>query len=272
MGGFCSICFTLGGGSGREEVGRRKEGEVTEADEESHPETELFQMQPRMHPRNSVAIANTRSASLVPNTAAVYGSSPPTPVRKRSIVAGAGEERPVELLQQVAIARRAPHPSSPTGDKHQQQHHQMSSSVLKILLLGAGESGKSTIVKQMKIIHGNGFSREELSQYRPIVYANIIEGVCQVIRIAESLGYLDKLQPEHVNYIRGIRVDEDSDDDDEDKEDAQANSSLVPRRSSKMQMLAPELVQAINYIWLESGVRYYFDNICHASYVLDSAA
>ncbi|KAL1482701.1 hypothetical protein MTO96_033619 [Rhipicephalus appendiculatus] len=39
--------------------------------------------------------------------------------------------------------------------------------VIKILLLGAGESGKSTIVKQMKIIHSEGFSDEELRSFRP---------------------------------------------------------------------------------------------------------
>jgi hypothetical protein len=33
-------------------------------------------------------------------------------------------------------------------------------------LTGSGESGKSTIVKQMKIIHQSGFSQEELLNYR----------------------------------------------------------------------------------------------------------
>jgi hypothetical protein len=39
----------------------------------------------------------------------------------------------------------------------------------KILLLGSGESGKSTIVKQMKIIHQDGYSREELMNFRQVV-------------------------------------------------------------------------------------------------------
>nr|AEL33704.1 G protein alpha subunit [Monascus ruber] len=45
----------------------------------------------------------------------------------------------------------------------------------KILLLGSGESGKSTIVKQMKIIHHKGFSPEECALYRPTIYKNLLE-------------------------------------------------------------------------------------------------
>jgi guanine nucleotide-binding protein subunit alpha len=40
---------------------------------------------------------------------------------------------------------------------------------------GSGESGKSTIVKQMKIIHQNGYTQEELAMYRLTIYKNVID-------------------------------------------------------------------------------------------------
>ncbi|KAL8894323.1 MAG: hypothetical protein Q9207_008519 [Kuettlingeria erythrocarpa] len=45
----------------------------------------------------------------------------------------------------------------------------------KILLLGSGESGKSTIVKQMKIIHQNGYTKDELALYRLTIYKNVLD-------------------------------------------------------------------------------------------------
>lgn len=52
---------------------------------------------------------------------------------------------------------------------------------LKVLLLGSGESGKSTIVKQMKILHKNGFSSTEAYEYKPFVYKNVLECVKNII-------------------------------------------------------------------------------------------
>lgn len=53
--------------------------------------------------------------------------------------------------------------------------------VIKILLLGAGESGKSTLVKQMKIIHADGFSLAELSSFRPTVLDNLLASMKYVL-------------------------------------------------------------------------------------------
>jgi energy-coupling factor transporter ATP-binding protein EcfA2 len=59
---------------------------------------------------------------------------------------------------------------------------------IKLLLLGAGESGKSTIVKQMKIIHESGFTSEDFKQYRPVVYSNTIQSLVAILRAMPNLG------------------------------------------------------------------------------------
>lgn len=41
--------------------------------------------------------------------------------------------------------------------------------------IGSGESGKSTIVKQMKIIHQNGYTVDELAMYRLTIYKNLVD-------------------------------------------------------------------------------------------------
>ncbi|TQV98904.1 guanine nucleotide-binding protein alpha-3 subunit [Cordyceps javanica] len=58
----------------------------------------------------------------------------------------------------------------------------------KILLLGSGESGKSTIVKQMKIIHLKGYSDEELYNYRPTVFKNLVECAKAIITAMQQFG------------------------------------------------------------------------------------
>lgn len=57
----------------------------------------------------------------------------------------------------------------------------------RLCCTGAGESGKSTIVKQMKIIHETGYSHEECEQYRPVVYSNTIQSLMAIIRAMGTL-------------------------------------------------------------------------------------
>lgn len=58
---------------------------------------------------------------------------------------------------------------------------------IKLLLLGTGESGKSTFIKQMRIIHGAGFPKEERVTMRHLVYQNIVTSIQTMIRHAQKL-------------------------------------------------------------------------------------
>lgn len=40
--------------------------------------------------------------------------------------------------------------------------------------IGAGESGKSTILKQMRIIYSEGFHMEERKEVRQVIFSNMI--------------------------------------------------------------------------------------------------
>jgi len=52
---------------------------------------------------------------------------------------------------------------------------------LKLLLLGTGESGKSTFIKQMRIIHGAGYSEDDKRGYIKLVYQNIFMAMQSMI-------------------------------------------------------------------------------------------
>lgn len=51
--------------------------------------------------------------------------------------------------------------------------------LVKILLIGAGESGKSTFLKQMRIIHGQDFDLRAKEEFRATIYSNVIKGETQ---------------------------------------------------------------------------------------------
>jgi len=58
---------------------------------------------------------------------------------------------------------------------------------VKLLLLGAGESGKSTIAKQIKIIHLNGFTDEERKNFRAIIYSNVVGSIKALVEATQTL-------------------------------------------------------------------------------------
>ena len=60
-------------------------------------------------------------------------------------------------------------------------------STVKLLLLGTGDSGKSTFVKQMKIIHGDGYSIHELNNFKSVIYSNLISAMVEVIKAMDKL-------------------------------------------------------------------------------------
>lgn len=89
--------------------------------------------------------------------------------------------------------------SKGVGDENQRKQNQRIEKALrtdrkemefqiKLLLLGAGESGKSTFAKQMKILFLEGYSKQELSFYKDIIHSNLILGMRTVVQEAQKRG------------------------------------------------------------------------------------
>uniref|UniRef100_A0A673FMB6 Guanine nucleotide-binding protein G(olf) subunit alpha-like n=1 Tax=Sinocyclocheilus rhinocerous TaxID=307959 RepID=A0A673FMB6_9TELE len=93
-------------------------------------------------------------------------------------------------------------------EKQLQKERQAYKATHRLLLLGAGESGKSTIVKQMRILHVNGFNAEEKKQKIQDIRKNVKNAIVTIVSAMSTLiPPVPLANPEdqfRINYIKSI--------------------------------------------------------------------
>ena len=70
---------------------------------------------------------------------------------------------------------------------------------------GTGESGKSTFIKQMRIIHGSGYSDEDKRTFIKLVYQNIFMAMQSMIKAMDMLKIPYKDPRNYVSFLRSIK-------------------------------------------------------------------
>ncbi|KAE8633137.1 hypothetical protein XENTR_v10001794 [Xenopus tropicalis] len=107
---------------------------------------------------------------------------------------------------------------------------------LKLLLLGTGESGKSTFIKQMRIIHGSGYTDEDRKGFTKLVYQNIFTSMQAMIRAMDTLRiqYSSEQNMENALTVREVEVD-------------------------KVSSLERKHVEAIKKLWEDEGIQECYD-------------
>ncbi|CAF2810318.1 unnamed protein product [Rotaria sp. Silwood2] len=121
----------------------------------------------------------------------------------------------------------------------------------KLLLLGAGESGKSTVVKQMKIIFNeNGYTTDECLRFKPVIFSNTIQSMLAILQA------MNRLQISFANPIR--------------QKDAELVFAHIQLEANH-ERLPANIGKAMQALWNDNGVQACFLR-AREYYLNDSAA
>ncbi|XP_021962817.1 guanine nucleotide-binding protein G(f) subunit alpha isoform X2 [Folsomia candida] len=132
-------------------------------------------------------------------------------------------------------------------EKILKEHNENYNKIIKILLLGSGETGKTTIIKQMKILHVQGFNDDERLACREIIKDNLFECistlVTQMATLQISLGNKSNLSS--WTFIRNMTI-------------------------AKNKDFTPEYFGHVKRLWEDAGVQKCFNRA--AEYLLPDCA
>jgi len=109
---------------------------------------------------------------------------------------------------------------------------------LKLLLLGTGESGKSTFIKQMRIIHGDGYDDDDKRGFIKLVYQNILTSILNMTAAMQTI---------HIEY--------------EFQENYEAADDMKEVEIDQIVSYKDfiKYVPAIKKIWADSGIQQCYD-------------
>ncbi|GAB5363199.1 hypothetical protein AAMO2058_000863000 [Amorphochlora amoebiformis] len=119
----------------------------------------------------------------------------------------------------------------------------------KMLLLGAGQSGKSTLFKQTQLLYGKKLKREEMESYIPIIIGNTISSMQTLVEKSEDFA--------------------------KEREDGKKFQHSLPDEAKIIKMsdkesIDPQLGAAIKKMWDDPGIQATY-NEKHAFQLIDSA-
>tara|TARA_B110000305_G_C19060375_1_gene456811 strand:+ start:18 stop:671 length:654 start_codon:yes stop_codon:yes gene_type:complete len=91
-----------------------------------------------------------------------------------------------------------------------QQQFDKEQEKIKLLLLGAGESGKSTIFKQMRVLYGAPLSDAEKQEFTPVVFSNTIMSMKSLCTQAVIMNYEGSFLDENKEAVVTINAASDN--------------------------------------------------------------
>ncbi|CAJ0582816.1 unnamed protein product, partial [Mesorhabditis spiculigera] len=110
--------------------------------------------------------------------------------------------------------------------------------MIKLLLLGAGECGKSTVLKQMQILHSNGFTEDEINEKKSIIYGNTVASMCTILKAMDALLKLHVKPELEADRLMVLKIQE---------------------MGQEADPITPELSEALQRLWADQAVQQGYD-------------
>ncbi|GAA6060027.1 hypothetical protein JCM10212_001024 [Sporobolomyces blumeae] len=130
---------------------------------------------------------------------------------------------------------------------------------VKLLFLGAGESGKSTVMKQFQLSYGRPYNNQQREDYREVIFDNALRSAQVVIDALSDILNLDI--PEQ--YSQEVELIMSYGDDPELSAPSGEMDAQLARAIAKLWSFkgAKEAVEMSHEFQLNDSASYYFDNI-----------
>jgi GTPase SAR1 family protein len=164
------------------------------------------------------------------------------------------------MTPEEAANRRREKTRNDKIDVQAQKDRRKEEAVKKLLLLGAGESGKSTLFKQMVELYGHGYSHEEAMEWVRPVHINCLQSMQTLLHQTEELPETpffeelfektSKLDPSDPHFLTedSFRIHE---------RNADAADRILD--ASLDNPLTPELANDIEQLWQDAGIQKTYD-------------
>eukprot|EP01083_Nonionella_stella_P013753 38683_1 len=122
-----------------------------------------------------------------------------------------------------------------------QNEKRQDQSVKKLLFLGSGGSGKSTLFKQLRTLHGTGYESKDKLQFKDHIFAQIVE------QMRLCLECIEILKEEEEEEYKDLELT------------GSGKEAADQLQSAATLQVTPQIADAIETLWKEEAIRLIYD-------------